>query len=92
MKSGKIVLGVLAGVAAGAVLGILFAPDKGVKTRKKIMGKQEDFTEALKEKFDELVNSITQKLEHAGQEADGLALKGKARLDGIKKDIHQASS
>ena len=36
MKAGKVFLGVLAGVAAGAVLGILFAPDKGSKTRKKI--------------------------------------------------------
>jgi gas vesicle protein len=92
MKSGKIVLGVLAGITAGAVLGILFAPDKGVKTRKKIMGKQEDIADALKDKFDELVNSITQKLEQANQGADELALKGKAKLDGLKKDIHHATS
>ena len=39
MKQGQIVLGVLAGIAAGAVLGILFAPDKGTITRKKILCK-----------------------------------------------------
>lgn len=37
MSSGKVVLGMLAGLAAGAVLGILFAPEKGSKTRRKIL-------------------------------------------------------
>ena len=36
MSTGKIVVGVLAGVAVGALLGVLFAPDKGSETRKKI--------------------------------------------------------
>ena len=34
MKSN--ILGVVAGLAAGTLLGVLFAPDKGSKTRKKI--------------------------------------------------------
>ena len=32
MKSGKVVVGVLFGLAAGALMGILFAPDKGTRT------------------------------------------------------------
>ena len=36
MSTGKVMLGILAGLAAGEALGILFAPDKGSETRKKI--------------------------------------------------------
>lgn len=35
MNSSKIALGVLSGIAAGAIAGIFLAPDKGSKTRKK---------------------------------------------------------
>ena len=58
MKSGKLVLGLLAGVAAGAVLGILFAPNEGSKTRRKILGKGEKYSEELKKEVEELVRTI----------------------------------
>ncbi len=61
MGSGKVLLGVLAGVAAGALIGIIFAPDKGWNTRKLISKKGEDLAEGLREKFDEFVYNITQK-------------------------------
>lgn len=61
MKSGKVLLGILAGAAAGAMAGILFAPEKGSKTRKKIMRKGEGYVDDLKEKFDGLLDAITDK-------------------------------
>lgn len=62
MSKGSVILGVLAGIAAGALIGILFAPDKGASTRKKITDKGEDYVENLKEK----INGIL----HNGKRAD----------------------
>lgn len=68
MSSGKVVLGVLAGLAAGAVLGILFAPDSGANTRKKIVRKSEEYVDDLKEKFNEFVDHVAEKVEKATEE------------------------
>ncbi|PJJ09294.1 YtxH-like protein [Flavobacterium sp. 1] len=58
MSTGKLVLGILGGVAAGAILGILFAPEKGSKTRKKIADKGNDFASGLKRKFEDSYKNI----------------------------------
>lgn len=49
--AGKLLLGVLAGVAVGAAIGILFAPDKGSDTRKKIAQKSGDYATEFKNKL-----------------------------------------
>ena len=51
MDGGKVVLGVLAGVAVGALAGILFAPDKGSETRRKISKKTSDTVGDVKSKI-----------------------------------------
>jgi gas vesicle protein len=58
MTSGKILLGVLAGVAAGAAIGVLFAPEKGSVTRRKISKKGDDYVDNLKEKFNHFIEEI----------------------------------
>lgn len=73
MNSGKIVLGVLGGLAAGALLGILLAPEKGSVTRKNIMNKGEDYLDGLKGKFDELMAAITDKFESVKDELKDVA-------------------
>jgi gas vesicle protein len=76
MKSGKVILGVLAGLAAGAALGILFAPHKGEKTRKKISDSAKDLknkmTKAAKnlgKKAEALKDEAAEKLAEAGNSA-----------------------
>ncbi|MDR3711791.1 MAG: YtxH domain-containing protein [Puia sp.] len=58
MNNSKLVIGFLAGAAIGGVLGVLFAPDKGEETRKKIAKKGNDVSDALKDKFNEFVDGV----------------------------------
>lgn len=58
MESSKVLLGILGGVAAGAVLGILFAPDKGANTRKKLVDQGKNYGENLKGKFEGLKKDV----------------------------------
>jgi gas vesicle protein len=70
MNTGKILLGVLAGVAAGAALGILFAPEKGLVTRKKISKKGTDYVDAIKEKFSSFIDDVQNDVETVKDKAN----------------------
>ena len=85
MSTGKIVLGILAGVAIGATAGILFAPDKGSSTRKKISKKKDEYVDDLEEKFTEFVDSITRKFETVKKEATNMAENVKLKSEETKK-------
>jgi len=68
MSSGKVLLGVLVGAAAGALAGILLAPHKGTVTRKKINRTTGAFADSVKEKVDELLEDISEKFEKVKSE------------------------
>ena len=57
MSKGRFILGALAGLVAGAIIGILFAPDKGNATRQKIAHKGEDYVDNLKERINSLLKN-----------------------------------
>lgn len=69
MESGKTALGILLGIGVGALLGVLFAPAKGSKTRKRIVAKGQGYADELKGKFDGLYEDVSDKYDNLLEEA-----------------------
>lgn len=84
MKTNKAILGILAGVAVGSALGVLFAPDKGEKTRKKIADKTQDAKDKLKESFDDFIETASEKYTSIKQEGEDLI---KSKKEDLKEKI-----
>jgi gas vesicle protein len=60
-NNGKIMAALLLGAAAGATLGVLFAPDKGSETRKKIADRASELGGTLNDSINkgkDVVNSL----------------------------------
>ncbi len=61
MKNSHLAIGIASSVVLGAVLGILFAPDKGSNTRKKITQKSNDIKNSIKDSIDNLASTVEDK-------------------------------
>lgn len=82
----KVVAALLAGLAAGAAVGLLFAPEKGADTREKLNESLKDLGDAIKER------SAEQK-EHLNELKDKLVstIKGKVDrgVDNLESEIDE---
>jgi len=61
MAKGKVILGLLAGAAAGAAAGILLAPGRGSETRKNLSERGRSAVDNLKGKVNDLVDTVADK-------------------------------
>mgnify|MGYP006156341073 CR=1 FL=1 len=89
MKSGNVVLGIVGGLAAGAILGVLFAPDKGSNTRKKIARKSGELKDNVKESFNEFLTSVEDQYNNLTSKAEDIVEEGKANLDRINHELNK---
>lgn len=81
--NGKVVAALLAGLAAGAALGILFAPEKGSDTRDKLSDSLKDLGDAIKERTAEQVEQFNDLKER-------LVATLKSKVKGTEGDIEEA--
>jgi gas vesicle protein len=58
MSARKIFLGVVAGAAVGAILGVLFAPAKGSVTRKRVSQTASNFAEDVSKLTEDLKGKV----------------------------------
>ena len=87
MKNSDVVVGILGGLAVGAILGVLFAPDKGSNTRRKIAEKETDLKDNLKGNFNDFVASIEDQYSNFTSNAEEVIEEGKSKLERMSNDI-----
>jgi len=79
MSFKKVMIGVMTGAAVGALLGILFAPDRGSSTRRRFSRKGYKYTDELESKFNDLIDNITEQFETVVEEVNRMAEDGKLK-------------
>jgi gas vesicle protein len=91
MSTGKVLLGVLLGTAIGAIAGILFAPDKGTATRKKIYQKGDDYVGEVGDKFNAFIESVAHRFEELKAETARMAETGLEKAEAALTDTAAAA-
>jgi gas vesicle protein len=86
-KKSKIILGILGAAAAGAVIGMLVAPDSGSDMRKKISKAASDFAEDLTKAIVSGRDQVSDAKDTFLKEAKGLGSDAAARYSRVKESL-----
>ena len=85
----KILLAALTSAVSGAVIALLFAPEKGADTRKKLSQKGDEYLEGLKKELEEIRTYLNDRAEDSKEEVntwgEEAKSKGEDLLDQAKK-------
>jgi gas vesicle protein len=72
------------GVSVGFILGVLFAPDSGVETRRKISKRATDIKDTVKDTYDEISGTVSDQIGRVKNKASQIMHKGQKSYDELK--------
>lgn len=87
MKAKNVLLTVLISAAAGAAAGILFAPEKGSRTRRELTKRGRDFSDLARDEFEDFVDQMRSSYNSAREQTDELLEKGEETAKELKNKV-----
>jgi gas vesicle protein len=90
--TGKVLGALVLGVAAGAALGLLFAPSKGSELRQKISDNASDILDELNDKIGEGKDVLSELKDKVTSKVDSLKNKAEEEIGNVKGSVKQTGS
>lgn len=87
MKTSRIIISTLLASAVGVAVGMLFAPQKGSKTRRDISKKNHEYSDYVSDKVEDFVDSVSHPLENIKDETERLALKADKKAKKVASEL-----